>query len=112
MQVRYQAALRPEGADYIRGVLPTLVQRGAVARLFRLARCLLPKRIDDLLQFPAEEHEVDLAAAVAIAVGLCLRALRRLSTRGLAALRVHIVKPVACAADGEAFLVQELADAA
>src|SRR6476646_6051199 len=74
MQVRYQAALRPESEDYIP-------------------------------QLPLDRREID-------AVRLC----RADAARGdfallLGRLRDRVVEAVARAADGEAFFVEQLADA-
>src|SRR4051812_44243972 len=104
MQVRYQAALRPEGADYSRGASASLVQ-GRGAGLFA------GERINDRAKLLADLRHVDLAVAIALRSG-ATSTLCGFGTRCLAALRIHIIQAVARAADGEAFFVKQFADAA
>src|SRR5688572_12327074 len=112
MQVRYQAALRPEGADYNRGVLTPCCSGPSVQRRAALVCSRLTcERIDNFAQLALELGDVDFGAAVA-ALARVLGALRRLGPRRFAALRIHIVEPVARAADREAFFVQQLANSA
>src|SRR4249919_315176 len=80
MQVRYQAAQRPEG-----WILPL-------------------ELVEHRAQLPLDRADVDAHAALRAA-----GAYRRL---GFLLVRAAIVEAVAGTADGEAFLVQELADAA
>src|SRR5687768_15228293 len=90
MQVRYQAALRPENANYN---LP--VRHGIAAAAPRDDIRLRPQKLEDALDFLAD-----------VDAGTARRA------RGLGRLGDELVEAVAGAADREALVVQELADAA
>ena len=94
MQVRYQAALRPDVDHFI------MLAEGTTSNA-RLAwrSGAGAERLDDADDLASDRGQIDLA---------------RLRTRGLpaAAARRAFVQPVARAADGEPLLVQEIAYAA
>src|SRR5581483_4066781 len=85
MQVRYQAALRPEGGNYNRAAAST-------------RRRLRAKQID---------HRFDLAADVADVRRACAG-----RSRGLRRIRDDLIEAVARPADREALIVEQFANAA
>src|SRR5688572_2947074 len=90
MQVRYQAALRPEAANYSSGKrAPRITAPHSAAQYF-----------DDVLDFLAQHR----GERHALAPGARAHPLGR--------LRYEFVEAVARAADGEALVVEQLADAA
>ena len=92
MQVRYQAALRPEAADYIRG---NGCSAGCVSSRGRLSA----QQIDDALDFSPQR-------GISRTADACWRIPR------LTIFALTSIEPGARAADGEALFVEQVADAA